>query len=84
MGYVVGAAGITEDVPSFLLPRVTFGNHSRESIMAIALNLDIINEASGFEQAGILGGNFLRNYSLTFDFQNSPGSHHRIENKNQE
>ncbi|MBP7415684.1 MAG: aspartyl protease family protein [Pyrinomonadaceae bacterium] len=68
---VVGAAGVTEDVPTFLLPRVTFGDHSRESIMAIALDLDVINEASGFEQAGILGGNFLKNYKLTFDFRNS-------------
>ncbi|MGI8642435.1 MAG: aspartyl protease family protein [Pyrinomonadaceae bacterium] len=68
---VIGAAGITENVPSFLLPRVTFGTHSRESIMAIALDLDMINEASGFEQAGILGGNFLKNYRLTFDFTNS-------------
>ncbi len=68
---VVGAAGITEDVPSFLLPRVTFGTNSRESIKAVALNLDIINEASGFRQAGILGGNFLKNYRLTFDFKNS-------------
>ncbi len=39
--------------------------------MAIALDLDIINEASGFEQAGILGGNFFKNYRLTFDFENS-------------
>ena len=68
---VIGAAGITEDVSSFLLPRVTFGTHSRESMTAIALDLDMINEASGFEQAGILGGNFLKNYSLTFDFTNS-------------
>lgn len=68
---VIGAAGITEDVPSFLLPRVSFGSHSRESLKAIALDLDLINEASGFEQAGILGGNFLKNYSLTFDFENS-------------
>ncbi|HVE58377.1 MAG TPA: aspartyl protease family protein, partial [Pyrinomonadaceae bacterium] len=68
---VVGAAGVTEDVPSFLLPRITFGNNSRESITAIALDLDIINEASGFRQAGILGGNFLKNYRLTFDFKNS-------------
>lgn len=68
---VVGAAGITENVPSFLLPRVTFGNNSRESITAIALDLDIINEAAGFRQAGILGGNFLKNYRLTFDFKNS-------------
>lgn len=68
---VVGAAGITENVPSFLLPRVSFGEHSRDRVMAIALDLDLINETAGFEQAGILGGNFLKNYSLTFDFQNS-------------
>ena len=68
---VVGAAGVTENVPSFLLPKVTFGKNSCESITAIALDLDIINEASGFRQAGILGGNFLKNYRLTFDFKNS-------------
>lgn len=68
---VIGSAGVTEDVRSFMLPRVTFGQNSRQSITAIALDLDIINEASGFEQAGILGGNFLRNYRLTFDFKNS-------------
>lgn len=68
---VIGAAGITEGVPSFLLPRVSFGSHSRKLIEAIALDLDLINEASGFEQSGILGGNFLKNYSLTFDFKNS-------------
>jgi predicted aspartyl protease len=68
---VIGSAGITNNVPSFRLPRVSFGNHSRESITAIALDLDMINETSGFEQAGILGGNFLKNYSLTFDFKNS-------------
>ncbi|MCW5955378.1 MAG: aspartyl protease family protein [Pyrinomonadaceae bacterium] len=68
---VIGSAGITEDVPSFLLPRISFGSHSRKSITAIALDLDIINEASGFEQAGILGGNFLRNYRMTFDFKKS-------------
>ena len=68
---VVGAAGITENVASFMLPKVSFGKHTRESIKAISLNLGIINEASGFQQAGILGGNFLKNYSLTFDFQKS-------------
>ena len=68
---VIGSAGITDGVTSFLLPRVSFGAHSRKGIIAIALDLDIINEASGFEQAGILGGNFLRNYRMTFDFKNS-------------
>ncbi len=68
---VIGAAGVTENVTSFLLPRVSFGSNSREKIKAIALDLDIINETAGFQQAGILGGNFLKNYRLTFDFKKS-------------
>ncbi|MGI8409471.1 MAG: aspartyl protease family protein, partial [Pyrinomonadaceae bacterium] len=68
---VIGAAGIIDNVPQFLLPRVSFGTHSRKSVTAIALDLDMVNEMSGFEQAGILGGNFLRNYRVTFDFKNS-------------
>lgn len=68
---VIGAAGVTENVPFFDLPRVSFGKHTRSDISAIALDLDVINEAAGFEQSGILGGNFLRNYRLTFDFKNS-------------
>lgn len=68
---VTGAAGILEGVPSLKLPKVSFGSISRESILAIALNLETINETSGFEQAGILGGNFLKDYRLTFDFKNS-------------
>lgn len=68
---VIGSAGVTEGVTSFQLPSVTFGSHSRKDITAIALDLDLINEASGFQQAGILGGNFLKNYRMTFDFRNS-------------
>lgn len=79
---VIGSAGVTDDVSSFLLPRITFGNHSRNSIMAVALDLDIINEAAGFEQAGILGGNFLKNYRLTFDFKNSKVFFESIDTKN--
>lgn len=68
---VIGSAGVTDDVPSLEIPSVTFGNHTREGITAIALDLGLINEASGFQQSGILGGNFLRNFRLTFDFKNS-------------
>jgi predicted aspartyl protease/Tfp pilus assembly protein PilF len=68
---VIGSAGVTDDVSTYRLPKVSFGTHSRTDITAVALDLGIINEASGFEQAGILGGNFLKNYSLTFDFKNS-------------
>jgi predicted aspartyl protease len=68
---VIGSAGETSEMPMFVLPRLTFGKNTRDSITAIALDLDVINETSGFSQAGILGGNFLKNYRLTFDFQNS-------------
>lgn len=68
---VIGSAGETKEMPMFMLPRVTFGTNTRDRIKAIALDLDLINETSGFTQAGILGGNFLKNYRLTFDFQNS-------------
>ena len=68
---VIGSAGVTDDVQTFNLPKVTFGQHSRKDIMAVALDLGLINEASGFEQSGILGGNFLKNYRMTFDFKNS-------------
>lgn len=68
---VIGSAGITDGVQTYKLPKVTFGQHTRKDIMAVALDLDLINEASGFEQSGILGGNFLKNYRMTFDFKNS-------------
>lgn len=68
---VIGSAGVTENVESFTLPKISFGDHSRASITAISLDLDIINDASGFEQSGILGGNFFLDYRMTFDFRNS-------------
>jgi len=79
---VIGSAGVRDDVSSFMLPRITFGKHSRTSIKAVALDLDLINESSGFEQAGILGGNFLKNYRLTFDFKNSKVVFEAIKSEN--
>ena len=71
---VIGAGGAIGDVQPFLLPRIvlgSFSDNSLERITAIALNLDSINEVSGFQQSGILGSNFLKNYRLTFDFKDS-------------
>jgi predicted aspartyl protease/cytochrome c-type biogenesis protein CcmH/NrfG len=68
---VIGSAGVTEGVTAFQIPKISFGTYSRTDVTAIALDLDIINETAGFEQNGILGGNFLKNFSLTFDFKNS-------------
>jgi predicted aspartyl protease/Tfp pilus assembly protein PilF len=66
---VYGAAGITENVKTLVLPRVTLGELSQEKINAAVLDLDPVNETAGFRQSGILGANFLKNFRVTFDFQ---------------
>ncbi len=66
---VYGAAGIAEDVPTLLLPRVLIGSHTRTHVPAAVLDLDSINETAGFEQTGIIGGNILRHFRVTFDFR---------------
>ena len=40
----------------------------QSNIRALVLDFGAINETSGFEQSGILGGDFLRNFRLTIDF----------------
>jgi tetratricopeptide (TPR) repeat protein len=66
---IFGAAGVAEDVKSLLLPKVMFGTVARERISAAVLDLEPVNETAGFTQNGILGGNYLRHYRLSFDFQ---------------
>ena len=66
---VFGAAGIAEDVKTVLLPRVLLGALARERLSAAVLDLEPLNETAGFTQNGILGGNFLRHFRVTFDFQ---------------
>lgn len=68
---VIGAAGVLDDVRAFRLPKLSLGPGSVENVRAVELDLAMINEASGFRQSGILGGNFLRNYRMTFDFRNA-------------
>ena len=66
---VYGAAGVAEDVKTLVLPKVVFGNSARERITAAILDLETVNETAGFTQNGILGGNFLRHFRVTFDFR---------------
>jgi tetratricopeptide (TPR) repeat protein len=66
---VFGAAGVTEDVKMALLPKLAIGSYAREKVNAAVLDLDPINETAGFQQNGILGGNFLRHFRVVFDFQ---------------
>ncbi len=66
---VFGAAGVTENVMTLMLPRVMLGKFVREQISAAVLDLEPVNETAGFTQNGILGGNFLRHFRVTFDFR---------------
>jgi len=66
---VFGAAGITDDVKTAVLPKIAIGSYTREKVNAAVLNLEPINETAGFQQSGILGGNFLRHFRVVFDFQ---------------
>jgi predicted aspartyl protease/thioredoxin-like negative regulator of GroEL len=66
---VYGAAGVSENVVTLLLPRVTLGDYTHANLSAVVLDMSAINETSGFEQTGIIGGNVLRRFRVTFDFQ---------------
>lgn len=66
---IYGAAGIADDVKSLLLPKIMLGTFTRERISAAVLDLEPVNETAGFTQNGILGGNYLRHFRLSFDFQ---------------
>jgi predicted aspartyl protease len=68
---VYGAAGVEDNVRIATLPRVGIGACSREWIDAAVLDLEPVNETAGFQQSGILGGNFLRHYRVIFDFPRS-------------
>ena len=66
---VFGAAGVTENVKTMMLPRVMLGSMIREQINVAILDLESINETTGFTQSGILGSNFLRHFRVSFDFR---------------
>src|ERR1051325_5097472 len=66
---IYGSAGVADNVKMLMLPRVSFGSFERERLTAAVLDMDSINETAGFEQTGIIGGNFLNHFRLTFDFQ---------------
>ena len=66
---VYGAAGVSDDVHLLLLPSVKLGAYTQANLSAAVLDMDSINETAGFEQTGIIGGNLLRYFRVTFDFQ---------------
>ncbi|MDT4967869.1 MAG: hypothetical protein QOJ64_2606 [Acidobacteriota bacterium] len=68
---VYGAAGIAEGVQRLVLPRVLLGRQAREKLDVAVLDLEPVNETTGFVQSGIIGGNFLKHFRVSFDFRRS-------------
>jgi tetratricopeptide (TPR) repeat protein len=87
---VFGAAGVTEDVKLLELPKLSLGLSKLEKINAAVLDLEPVNETAGFTQSGILGGNFLKNFHVYFDFARGSirlqplNQKPRVENSNPE
>jgi predicted aspartyl protease len=65
---VFGAAGVSENVKHVVLPSVALGPFVREQLSAAVLDLETLNETTGFAQNGILGSNFLQHFRVSFDF----------------
>ncbi|MBI4854628.1 MAG: aspartyl protease family protein [Acidobacteria bacterium] len=65
---VIGAAGFTENV-KLMLGKVQIIDLLRENMRMPILNLSRINEQAGFEQQGILGGDFLYHCRIQIDFR---------------
>jgi len=68
---VVGAAGVTDNVELLFLRKCRIANVSQNNLRALILDFGAINETSGFEQSAILGGDFLRNFKVTIDFNHA-------------
>lgn len=67
---VIGAGGVTDNVPIVVLDRLALHGYgeAREFVRAVVLDLEPVNEAAGFEQAGIIGNDVLRFYRVEFNF----------------
>jgi tetratricopeptide (TPR) repeat protein len=65
---VVGAGGISDNVQLLFIRNCRVADLRQDNLRALVLDFNAINETSGFEQSGILGGDFLRNFKVTIDF----------------
>ncbi|HEX9003795.1 MAG TPA: aspartyl protease family protein [Blastocatellia bacterium] len=66
---VIGAAGIEEGAEALGLSTLTVNNLRKKNSRALILDLDPVNETSGFEQHGILGGDYLIHFRVVLDLR---------------
>ncbi len=65
---VVGAGGISDNVELLFIKNCRVADLRQDNLRALVLDFSAINETSGFEQSGILGGDFMRHFSITINF----------------
>lgn len=65
---VTGAAGVADNVELLFIRNCRVADLQQNNLRALVLDFAAINENSGFEQSGILGGDFMRNFRVTIDF----------------
>jgi tetratricopeptide (TPR) repeat protein len=66
---VIGAAGIEDGVEALGLSMLTVSGLRKAGGRAIILDLEAVNETSGFEQHGILGGDYLEHFRVLLDLR---------------
>ncbi|HMV51723.1 MAG TPA: hypothetical protein PKD31_28530, partial [Blastocatellia bacterium] len=66
---VIGAAGIEDGAEALGLSTLTVNNLRKKNSRALILDLDAVNETSGFEQHGILGGDYLMHFRVMLDLR---------------
>ncbi|HQR31148.1 MAG TPA: aspartyl protease family protein [Blastocatellia bacterium] len=66
---VIGAAGVEDGAEALGLATLTVNNLRKNNARALILDLDAVNETSGFEQHGVLGGDYLRHFRVMLDLR---------------
>jgi predicted aspartyl protease/cytochrome c-type biogenesis protein CcmH/NrfG len=66
---VIGAAGIEEGAEALGLSNLTVSGLRKSNARALILDLAAVNETSGFEQHGILGGDYLSHFLVKIDLR---------------
>ncbi len=66
---IVGAAGASEKVPLLRIHTLRVYDLLQHNLQLPVIDMRRLNESSGFEQSGILGGDFLVNCRIEIDFR---------------
>lgn len=66
---VIGAAGISDDTEALGLNTLSVNGLRKSRSRALVLDLESVNETSGFEQHGVLGGDYLSHFRVVFDLR---------------